>query len=48
MGIQGKKEGEEEEETVMKSDVEQPSKRGHKSNEESGGLGLGGARSAVR
>lgn len=39
MGIQGK----EEEEAVMKSDLEQPSKRGHESNEESRGLGLGGA-----
>lgn len=40
MGIQGE---EEEEETVMKSHLEQPSKRGHKRNEDSRGLGLGGA-----
>ena len=33
---------EEEEETVMKSHLEQPLKRGHKSNEDSRGLGLGG------
>lgn len=39
VGIQGK----EEEEAVMKSNPEQPSKRGHKRNEKSRGCGLGGS-----